>query len=149
MASVDLLQGGTSMAKITRFTSPPNWPAPPPGWTPPAVWQPDPAWGPPPTGWVLWVTERANPRGWVHAICSAVALYVVFLVIVLVVSGGRLGAEGAGELFGPFMLGGILVGLIARNGRSRRGRWLYPLAVFGIALAIRVLSFVGQGATGG
>ena len=136
------------MAKVTRYNPPPNWPPPPPGWVPPAGWLPDPAWGPPPEGWPLWVTERANPRGWVYALGSGVALYAVFLVIATMVSGGGLDAEGAGALFGPFLVGGVLVGLIAWSSRSRWGLWLYPLVVLGFAFALRVLISIGQRSSG-
>ena len=137
------------MAKITRLNPPPNWPTPPAGWTPPPNWQPDPAWGPPPQGWPLWVQVRANPDRWTHAFRSAIALYVVFLVLALVISGGRFGAEGAGELIVPFVLGGVVTGLIAQSSRSRWPAWLYPIMVFGVAIFLRAISFVGQQSSGG
>jgi hypothetical protein len=83
------------MAKIQRFNPPPNWPTPPEGWSPPPNWQPDPSWGQSPEGWQYWVSERANPRAWVFSLVSAAGLYVVFLVIALVATGGALGASGA------------------------------------------------------
>jgi len=137
------------MAKITRFNAPPNWPAPPTGWAPPAGWQPDPAWGPPPQDWPLWVQERANPRAWGYASASACAFYLVFLLIALVVTRGGLGARGAGELFGPFLLAGVIVGLISWPARSRWPGWLYPIVVFGITIVLRAISVVGQQANGG
>jgi hypothetical protein len=137
------------MAKITRLNPPPNWPRPPAGWTPPPDWQPDPAWGPLPPGWQLWVTERANPYAWTYTWRSALGLYAGFLGLLLIVSGGGFGAEGAGELLAPFLVGGVVTGLIARSSRSRWPVWLYPLVVFGFAVVLRAISTLGRQATGG
>lgn len=132
------------MAKTTQYNPPPNWPVPPEGWTPTTDWQPDPAWGPPPEGWSLWVTERANPRAWGYAFASAGGLYVLFLVLALVVSAGRLGAQAAGELLFPFLLSGVVVGAIAWSRRSSWPVWLYPLVVLGLVIVIRAISVLGQ-----
>ncbi len=132
------------MAKITTFNTPPNWPAPPAGWTPPAGWQPDPAWGPPPPNWALWIQVRANPKGWIYSFGSAVAFYLVFLVIALVVTRGGLAAEVVGALFTPFFVAGLIVGFISRAVRSHWPVWLYLIVVFGVSLVLRMLSFIGR-----
>jgi hypothetical protein len=132
------------MAKIQRFNPPPNWPTPPEGWSPPPNWQPDPSWGQSPEGWQYWVSERANPRAWVFSLVSAAGLYVVFLVIALVATGGALGASGTGALFSPYLIAGIVTGAVAWSARSRWPIWLYPLVVLGIAIGFTLLSSIGR-----
>jgi hypothetical protein len=44
----------------------------------------------------------------------------------------------------PFLMAGPITGLIARSRPARWGIWLYPLVVFGIALAFSVVSNLGR-----
>ena len=133
------------MALIRRYNPPPHWPPPPAGWSPPPNWQPDPAWGPPPEGWSLWVEERANPKAWLWAFVAAGSCYLALLVIMLILTGGRLSPVTAGEFLFPFLLGAIVVGAI---GWSRPKRWrigFYFLLVVAVFVGVRFLSVLGQG----
>ena len=134
---------------MQRFNPPPNWPRPPEGFRPPPDWQPDPAWGPPPPDWPLWVSARANPRAWAHALLSSAALFVLFVVLGGVLSGGRFGAEAVGEILGRQILAGALVGLIAWPARSRWPVWVYPLAVFGVKFVLVAVTQAWQAAHAG
>ena len=62
-------------------------------------------------------------------------------------TGGDLDPETAGVVMVPFLLAGLITGLIARSRPTRWGVWLYPLVVFGIALVVSVISDLGR-ATG-
>lgn len=127
-----------------RLHPPPNWPAAPAGWTPPPGWQPDPSWGPPPPGWVLWETYRPNRGAFGWALLSAAVFYVLVLVIGSVAAGGPPSGETAGRLLAPFLLGGLLVGLVAFFVPGRWPRWVYPFAVLAAALVLGVLSAAGR-----
>ena len=136
------------MALAQRFNPPPNWPSAPPGWVPPTGWQPDPSWGPPPPGWQLWEPYRANPRAFAWSFAFAGGFYLLILIVALIGTGGDLNPETAGAVMVPFLLAGLVTGLIAR---SRPVRWVigfYPLIVFAIAAAISVISNLGR-ASGG
>lgn len=132
------------MALARRFNPPPNWPPAPPDWTPPPTWQPDPAWGPPPPGWRLWTTYRANPGAFGFSFAVAGGCYALLLVVVLIGTGGRLNPETAGAVIVPFVLAGLITGLIAWNRPVRWGVWLYPLVVVGIALGFSVIANLGR-----
>jgi hypothetical protein len=78
------------------------------------------------------------------SLVSAAGLYVVLLVIAFVTTGGALGARGAGALFSPCLIAGIVTGAVAWSVRSRWPIWLYPLVVLGIAIGFTVLSSIGR-----
>jgi branched-subunit amino acid transport protein len=80
----------------------------------------------------------------VFSLVSAAGLYVVFLVIALVATGGVLGARGAGALLSPYLIAGIVTGAVAWSVRSRWPIWLYPSVVLGIAIGFTVLSSIGR-----
>lgn len=136
------------MALARRFNPPPNWPPAPEGWTPPPGWQPDPAWGPPPPDWPVWVSYRANPRAFAWSFGFAAGFYLLILLVALIGTGGDLNPETAGAVMVPFLLAGLITGLIARSRPTRWGVWLYPLVVFGVALVVSVISNLGR-ASGG
>jgi hypothetical protein len=136
------------MALARRFNPPPNWPAAPAGWIPPQGWQPDAAWGSPPPDWPLWVGYRANPWAFAWSFAFAGAYYLLILIVALIGTRGALDPETAGYVLFPFLMAGLTTGLIARSRPVRWGIWLYPLVVFGIALAFSVISNLGR-ATGG
>jgi len=125
------------------FNPPPNWPPPPAGWTPPPGWQPDPAWGPAPEGWQLWTRTRSNPNAWGLSFLSALAYYVL-LILVLTIGTGRFNPEVAGELSVSFVMGGAVVGLTAWLMSARWPRWLYPIIVFVAVFAFRLVSVLPQ-----
>ncbi len=122
----------------TRFNPPPNWPPAPAGWSPPPGWQPDPSWGPPPNGWALWTDVRANPGAWKWAFGSALAFYLVLVVLAAALL-DRFGAEAAGRVLPPFLLAGAAVGLGAWLSRGRWPRWLYPILVLPAGLFFSLL----------
>ncbi|GAA3708671.1 hypothetical protein GCM10022204_28470 [Microlunatus aurantiacus] len=132
------------MALARRFNPPPNWPAAPDGWVPPPGWQPDPAWGPPPPDWPVWVGYRANPRAFAWSFGFAGGFYLLILVVALIGTGGDLNPETAGVVLFPFLMAGLVTGLIAWSRPRRWGVWLYPLVVFGIALLVSVISNLGR-----
>ena len=132
------------MAKLQRFNPPPNWPPPPEGFSPAPDWQPDPSWGPPPPDWPLWVAVRANPRAWAWSMLSAAAWLALFVVLGVLLSGGRFSPEAFGEILARQVTAGLLVGLIAWLAKSRWPVWVYPVAVFGASLLLVVVSQAGQ-----
>ncbi len=70
--------------------------------------------------------------------------YLLILIVALVGTGGNLNPETAGYVLFPFLMAGLLTGLIARSRPVRWGIWLYPLVVFGIAVAFSVVSNLGR-----
>ena len=132
------------MALARRFNPPPNWPPAPPGWTPPPTWQPDPAWGPPPPGWELWTTSRANPRAFAWSFAFAGGFYALILLVALIGTGGQINPETAGYVLFPFLMAGLITGIIAWSRPVHWSVWLYPLIVFGIALGFSVISNLGR-----
>ena len=133
---------GTTLQPATELARRPGGLDPSPGW------QPDPAWGPPPPDWPVWVSHRANPRAFAWSFGFAGAFYLLVLIVALIGTGGELDPETAGEVLVPFLMAGLVTGLIARSRPVRWGVWLYPLVVFGIALLVSVVSNLGR-ASGG
>lgn len=136
---------------VARYQPPPTWPAPPPGWTPPPGWQPDPAWGPAPAGWQFWVDDgqpaaphRPNRHAFRWSILSALAWWLV-LVVVLSVGTGGFNPDAAGALLASFVLGGVVAALTVRWASARVPLWVYPLLVLPFVFVLRVLSVAGGG----
>ena len=86
----------------------------------------------------------ANPRAFAWSFAVAGGFYLLILIVALIGTGGNLNPETAGYVLFPFLMAGLLTGLIARSRPVRWGIWLYPLVVFGIALAFSVVSNLGR-----
>ena len=89
----------------------------------------------------LW---RANPRAFAWSFGFAAGFYLLILLVALIGTGGDLNPETAGAVMVPFLLAGLITGLIARSRPTRWGVWLYPLVVFGVALVVSVISNLGR-----
>jgi hypothetical protein len=96
----------------------------------------------------VWVSYRANPQAFAWSFGFAGAFYLLILIVALIGIGGDLDPETAGFVLFPFLVAGLVTGLIARSRPVRWGVWLYPLIVFGIALVVSVVSNLGR-ASGG
>ena len=70
--------------------------------------------------------------------------HLLILIVALIGTGGHVHPETAGYVLFPFLMAGLITGLIARARPVRWGVWLYPLVVFGIALAFSAVSNVGR-----
>ena len=74
--------------------------------------------------------------------------YLLILIVALIGTGGALDPQTAGYVLFPLLMAGLITGLIARSRPVRWGSWLYPLLVFGIALAFGVIGNLWRASDG-
>ena len=112
--------------------------------TPNPGWQPDPAWGPLPAGWVLWLTERANPRPFRRAFLAAGSWLLLSCLLLIPLAPAQADVSYlVGRLTVGPVVAAVTVGFIARSSRTRWAIWKYFLWTLVIVIALTLMSSAG------